>query len=146
MSVALQADYRTAAVALLSEFSFDAGIKLQVYRARPSGILPPTGFVDRMSDRLIDFLGPSIFQHVVTIQLVILHGLFDSGDTVDQRDRFVDAFLDWVRTRFHQAGGNTLLRVTTVDDDPTYIPEWLPEAKRLTYYATVITLEGEATD
>ena len=145
--ILLQRDYRTAAVELVGDYVQDAGIApFQLYRARPAAIKAPTGFVDRMSDRLEDFLAPAIFQHTITVSVVILHGTFDSGDTVDQRDAFVDGFLDWVRTRYHAAGANTLLRVTSVDDDPTYVPEWLPPDRRLTYYATVITLEGQATD
>lgn len=145
--VLLQRDYRTAAMELIGDYVQDADIApFQLYRARPAAIKPPTGFVDRMSDRLGDFLAPAIFQHLITVQVVILHGLFDSGDTVDQRDRWVDGFLEWVRTRYHAAGANTLLRVTAVEDDPTYVPEWLPPDRRLTYYGTVITLEGEATD
>jgi hypothetical protein len=75
-----------------------------------------------------------------------MHGLFDHGDTADQRDAFVDAFLEWVRTRFHAAGANSLIAVTTVEDDPTYVPEWIPERDRKTYYATVISLEVGQSD
>lgn len=145
--VLLQRDYRTAAMQVVGDYVADAEITpFQLYRARPSAIKPPTAFVDRMADRLEDFLAPSIFQHTITAQVVVLHGLFDHGETVDQRDAFVDGFLDWVRTRYHAAGANTLLRVASVEDDPTFVPEWLPPERRLTYYATVITLEGQATD
>jgi hypothetical protein len=99
-----------------------------------------------MSDRLVDFLAPDIFQHTPGVEIVVLHGTFDSGDAVDQRDRFVDAFVDWVRTRFHAAGANTLLRVTSLEDDPTYVPDWLPPEQQRTYYGTRISLEGAATD
>lgn len=145
--VLLQRDYRTAAMQVVGDYVQDAGIApFQLYRARPAAIKAPAAFVDRMADRLEDFLAPSIFQHLITVQVVVLHGQFDSGDTVDQRDRFVDGFLDWVRTRYHAAGANTLLRVAAVEDDPTYVPEWLPADRRLIYYGTVITLEGQATD
>ncbi len=147
MTVLLGRDYRTAAMDLIGDYVQDAGITpFQLYCARPTAIMPPTGFVDRMADRLEDFLAPAIFQHIITVQVVILHGLFDQGNTVDSRDRFVDGFLDWVRTRYHAAGANTLLRVRSVEDDPTYVPEWIPERDRRSYFASVITLEGEATD
>lgn len=145
--IALQADYRAAAMELIGDYVQFANIApFQLYRARPSAIKAPTGFVDRMTDRLEDFLAPAIFQHVITIQVVILHGVFDHGNTVDQRDLFVDGFLDWVRTRYHQAGANTLVRVRSIEDDPTYVPEWIPERDRQTYFGSIITLEGEATD
>jgi hypothetical protein len=146
MAVALQSAYRAAAVDLLTDFKTDAEIKLQIYRARPRSIFPPTAFVDRMSDRLVDFLSPDIFQHTPGVEVMVLHGRFDSGDTVDQRDAFVDGFLEWVRTRFHAAGANTLLRVVSLDDDPTYVPDWLPAEEQNTYYGTRITLEGAAED
>jgi hypothetical protein len=147
MPVLLQRDYRTAAMELIGDYITSGAIApFQLYRGRPSAITPPTGFVDRMSDRLVDFIAPNIFQHSIGVQVVVLHGTFDSGNTVDQRDRFVDGFLDWVRTRFHAAGANTLLRIVSVDDEPDFIPEWLPPERRLTYYGTRITLEGDATD
>lgn len=146
MVAAVQSNMRTAAVEFMNDFTQDAGIKLQVYRARPATIYPPTGFVDRMGDQLVSFVASTIFQHVAFAEVVILHGEFDHGDTVDQRDRFVDGFLDWVRTRFHQAGANTLIAVRTVEDDPTYVPDWIPVERRKTYYATTIRLEVEQSD
>ena len=146
MTATLQASYRTAALGLLDDFKADAGIRLQTYRARPASIHPPTAFIDKMSDRLVDFLSPDIFQHTPGVEIVVLHGLFDSGDAVDQRDRFVDAFVEWVRSRFHAAGANTQHHKTTIDDDPTYVPDWLPADQQRTYYGTRSSLEGAATD
>lgn len=142
----LQADFRAAAVTLLTECAAASGVRLQVYRARPASIKPPTAFVDSMEDDLTDFLASAIFQHVPTVNLVLLWGLFDSGEAVDQRDAFVDAFHDYIRTRFHQAGGTTLIRPDLVQDDPAYVPDWLSLDKQATYYATRITLKGDATD
>lgn len=146
MVLAVSANSRAAAVQLLQDFAQDTGLTVQIYRARPIRVKPPTAFVDRMADRLVDFIAPAIFQHTTTVQVVVLHGLFDQGDTVDQRDRFVDAFLDWVRTRFHAAGANSLIAVSTVEDDPTYVPEWLPESERKPYFASLISLEVGQTD
>lgn len=146
MPVAYQAGYRAAAVQLLTDFKNAVGIKLQVYPSRPGLIAPPTAFVDRMEDDLLDFLTDAIFQHRPTVEVVVLHGLFDSKDAVDQRDRFVDGLLEWVRTRYHAAGANTLIRVRRVADDPTYVPDWLPAEQQRTYYGTRLFLEGDATD
>jgi len=142
----ISVDARAAVSQLMNDFSFDSGIKFLWYRARPTSIRPPQAFIDRMTDRAEDFLAPAIFQHITTIQVLVLHGIFDQGDTVDQRDRFVDGFWEWVRTRYHAAGANTLIRVRSSEDDPSYVPEWIPERDRQTYYGTFITLEVEQTD
>lgn len=146
MGVTYQTDYREAAVQLLTTFKAVQGLNLQIYPSRPGQLLPPVAFVDRMEDDLLDFLTQTIFQHRVTVEVMVLHGLFDSKDTVDQRDRFVDAFLDYVRTQFHAAGGNTLIRVRRVSDDPAYVPDWVPAEAQRTYFGTRIFLEGDATD
>lgn len=141
-----QAAYRAAAVQLLAECGAALPVQLQVYRARPASIKPPTAFVDSMQDETPDFLSPAIFQHVTTVNLVCIWGLFDSGEAADQRDAFVDAFHEYVRTRYHEAGATTLIRPAGVVDDPAFVPDWLPRDKQATYYATKITLVGDATD
>jgi hypothetical protein len=138
-----RAGMREAAVTLLSDFREDAGIRLQVYPGRPRSILPPTAFVDRIRESLV-YLGPSSIQRTPQVDITVLHGLFDSKDTVDQGDRFVDAFIDWVKTRYHSAGANTLVAVVATEDDPNYVPDWLPPEEQRSYYATLITLEGFA--
>jgi hypothetical protein len=47
---------------------------------------------------------------------------------------------------FHEAGANTLLALTEVEDVPVYVPDWLPPDRQRTYYATRIVLEGYAED
>lgn len=135
------ADARAAAVDLLTDFAADVGLGLQVYRARPRSIHPPTAFVDGMSE-VIDYPGIAQRQRRTRVEVLVLHGLFDQGDTVDQRDAFVDGFLDWVTDNVHAAGADSLLALTGVDDDPTYVPEWLDLAIGKTYYATRLVLEG----
>lgn len=144
----LQADYRGAAVSILTAVAASAGVKLQVYRARPASLFTPTAFVDSMEDDLTDFLASAIFQHVPTVNIVCLWGLFDSGDAVDQRDLFVDAFHSYIRSNYHAAGGNTLIRPDLLQDDPGYVPDWIQpiSGRPSTYYATRITLKGDATD
>lgn len=143
--IAFQTAMRDAAMVILEDFKSTYDLKLQTYRARPSSIAPPTAFVDRMRER-ITFIGPIQMQRTPSIDIVVLHGLFDHGNTVDQRDRFVDNFLDYMADRPHAAGANTLIGGVSVEDDPTYVPDWLrPELQR-TYFASVITLEGLALD
>jgi hypothetical protein len=134
---------RAAAVSLLSDYAGESGIDLQIYPARPRSINPPTAFVDRIREALQE-VGPTGLQRTPTVELVLLHGQFDSKDAVDQADAFVDGFIDFCRTRFHTAGPSTLVALREISDDPTYVPEWQhPEVQR-TYYATLISLEGYA--
>jgi hypothetical protein len=139
--VPFQADMRAAAVDLLRAYATDAVVGLQVHRARPTRITPPTAFVDSVREVLGDYNAWSR-ERRVQVDVIVLHGVFDSGETVDQRDRFVDGFLDWTVERFHAAGANTNLEVRAVRDLPVYVPDWLPSD--VNYYATVITLEGAA--
>ena len=138
---AFQTAMRAAAVTLLTDYKNDAGVRLQVYRGRPASIHPPTAFVDELSESITY---TALHQRIPTASVVVLHGIFDHGDTVDQRDAFVDGFVDWVLDRYHAAGANTLIAVTDVNDDPAFVPEWLPPDQQKTYYATRITLEGLA--
>jgi len=63
---------------------------------------------------------------------------------VDQADVFADAFLDWVTDRYHAAGANTVIGITEIADDPTYVNDWQPPDQQRTYFGTRITLEGFA--
>jgi hypothetical protein len=139
------AQMRAAAVDLLTDYVASvAGLKVQIYRARPATIVPPTAFVDGFSEA-IDNRGIAIVQRHPSVDVMVLHGIFDHGETVDQRDAFVDGFLGWVRDNVHAASGNTTVGMVGVEDIPAYVPDWIrPDAQgRLpTYYATRITLEG----
>jgi len=134
---------RAAAVDLLTEFKADSGLPLQIYRARPLSVNPPTVFVDRIREHL-DYFGPTSRQRNVEADLVFLWGLFDSGDAADQRDATIDPFTDWVTDRYHAAGANTLIAVTDILDDPNFVPDWLKSAEPM--YATTVTLGGFAGD
>lgn len=134
---------RDAAVALLTDYKADADIKLQIYRARPRSLMPPVAFIDRIRETDVS-IGVDLFQRTPVVDIVVLHGLFDSGEAVDQADAFVDGFFDWCRTRFHAAGANTLAAITAMEDEPGYVPDWQPENEQRSYYATVISLEGFA--
>ena len=142
-----QAENRAAAVSLLTSCASSASVKMQIYPGRPASIYPPTAFIDAMGDNTTDFPGSStIFQHTPVIEIITVWGLLDSKEAVDQRDAFVDAFHDTVRANPHAAGARSLLSPRTLNDIPTFIPDWLPEAQQIAYYATRITLEGFVTD
>ena len=136
-----QADVRLAAVELLTDYAATAGVKLQVYPARPRSIAPPTAFVDLIRES-IDYIG--LRQRRPVVEMVVIHGIFDSKEAADQKDAFVDGLIDWVTTRYHEAGTNTLIAITATDNLPNYVPEWKPPAEQLVYYATRITMEGLA--
>ncbi|HXJ67015.1 MAG TPA: hypothetical protein VNN79_24940 [Actinomycetota bacterium] len=139
----LQAAMRAASVTFLEDYATDASVKMQVYPARPRSINPPTGFVDLIREH-IEYLGPTLRQRTPAADVIVVHGIFDSKEAADQKDAFVDGFLDWVNTRYHQAGANTLIAVTDTEDLPNYVPEWMPPERQLVYYATRLTLEGLA--
>src|SRR5678815_4080695 len=123
------------------DYAASASLKLQVYPGRPRSIAPPTAFIDRIGETY-EYTGPVIVQRVPTVEALLLHGLFDAKDTVDQADVTIEGIVEWARTRFHQAGANTLIAITSTEDDPNYVPDWLPPEQQRTYFATRITLEG----
>ncbi len=135
----LQASMRAAAVTLLTEYGADANIKLSVYRSRPVLINPPHAWVDKVSV-VIDNTTALSRQRPVA-EVVVVHGIFNYGESVDQRDAFMDGFLSWVTARVHAAGPNSTIGVTDMDDDPDYQADWSDTETR-TFYATRIQLEG----
>lgn len=141
-----QADVRAAAVALLTEYAAgDPGhptSRLQVYPARPRTINPPTGFIDGINER-ITYTG-QLRQRTPVVEVIVVHGLFDSKEAAIQKDAFVDGLLDWTYARIHEAGANTTVGITETEDLPAYVPDWLPPSEQRTYYATRIALEGYA--
>jgi hypothetical protein len=137
----MQADLRAAAATLLTDYAASASVRLQVYPARPRSINPPTAFVDIIRES-IEYLGPTLRQRRPIADVVVIHGIFDSREAADQKDAFMDGFLDWVNTRYHAAGANTLVAVTDTADEPYYVPEWMAPEQRLVYFATRITVEG----
>lgn len=146
----LQAQLRAAAVELLEDYAQSASITLQVYRARPRSIMPPTAFVDRIRETRV-YTGIQQVQRTPQADVVVVHGprlprggSFDSGDAADQKDAFADGFLAWVDANVHAIGPNTTIGAVTTEDDPNYVPDWLPLEEQRSYYATLITLEGYA--
>jgi hypothetical protein len=141
----LQADARAASATMLRAYGTSAGLALQVYEGRPATINPPTAFVDRISET-IEYVGITLRQRTPRVEVVVLHGKFDSKDSAAQKDAFVDGFLDWVTANYHAAGANTLIAVTSTDDEPVYVADWLPPERQGPWYATRMTLEGFAED
>ncbi len=139
-----QVAYRAAAVQFMSDYATDADIGLQVYPGRPRTLRPPTAFVDGINETFTPFVG-RYDQRTPIVRVIVLFGLFDSADAVQQKDEFIDGLVQWVIDRPHAAGPNTLIRVSETQDLPDYVPEWLPPEQQKTYYATEISLEGFAT-
>jgi hypothetical protein len=145
--IAFQAAMRAAAVELLTDFAADSGTKLQVYPGRPASLFPPTAFVDRLTETL-EYPGSVTWrQRTVRTDVMVVHGVFDSKEAADQKDAFVDAFVDWATDHVHAAGGNTTIAVVSVEDEPAWQPDWTPANKinaPAIFYATRLTLEGFA--
>jgi hypothetical protein len=133
---------RAAAVTLMTDYAADATLSMQIYPGRPKSIHPPTGFVDAIRESLDH--STNLTKRLPTADIVIVHAIFDSKDAADQKDAFMDGFIDWTETRFHAAGANTMLAVSDTEDLPNYIPEWMAPERQLVYYATRISLEGYA--
>ena len=135
-----RADVRAAAKDLLDSYkAAHPGTLRQVYPGRPASINPPTGFVDAINESSILYTqGP--IQRSPVAEIVLIQGLFDSKDAVEQQDELVDGFIAHVRANLHQAGGATLVTIASVVDVPNFQPDWIADAP--IYYATRVSLEG----
>ena len=150
--LAFQAAVRAAAVELLTTFAVSGDWPLvqplQVYRGRPRSLLPPSAFVDRLTER--DEYPSSVTwrRRTVRAECLVVFGLFDSGEAVDAKDAFADSFLDWVTDRYDAAGASTTIAVVEMVDEPAWTPDWRPanitNGPNPTYYATRVILEGFA--
>lgn len=145
--VQFQTVMRATAVELLEGYAEERGVRLQVWSGRPATIKAPTAFVDRLRESL-DYPGPENRQRIVQVDMTLIHANFDSKEAADQKDAFVDGFADWVLGRYHAAGPNTLVAVRATEDDPNYVPDWLPleNGRQPVFYATLIRLEGTLED
>jgi len=145
--VAFQTAMRAGACELLRDFRDAVGIPLNVYEGRPATIRPPHAFCDRMVEALA-YPGDSSVayrQRVPRLEIVVLFGDFDSKDTVEQGDFFIDGFIDWVTDNPHAANANTLISLVATEDEPTFVPDWIyPESARKVYFGKRLILEGYA--
>ena len=143
IGVSFRESLRDASMTLLRDYAADVGLDLQTYPGRPRTVVPPCAFVDRIRES-VTYLGPTFRQRTPVVDIVLLHGRFDSKDAVQQADRFVDSFLDWVTNNVHAAGPNTTVGITSIEDDPTYLTDWQAPEVQGTYFATTFSLEGFA--
>ena len=143
--IAFQTKLREACVSLLNTHAAAANIKLRVYPGRPMTLVPPSAFIDRIDER-VDYTAQLRQRHPVA-QVVAVWGTFDSKEAVNQRDAFVDAWLDVVTDDPHEAHANTTVALNQVADEPVFNPDWGSEAQRSTsYYATRFFVEGLALE
>lgn len=143
-TIPFQTLMRAAAIALLTEYKSGANLKMQVYPGRPRSLEPPTCFPDSVDESTV-FSGPKNRLRTVSVNLIALWGLFDSGEAVAQRDAFCDGFADYVTDNRGKADTNTVIASIGFSDIPNYVPDWLPPEEQRSYYATRITLEGYAS-
>jgi hypothetical protein len=136
----IRADARAAATALVRAYIADADFGGSMYPARPRTITPPHAFVDRVTES-DSYPAGTLPQRTVRVEVVMVHGLFDSKDAVDQADRFADGFMEWVTDDVHAAGANTTIGVVGIDDEPDWVNDWMPPETHRVHYATRITLE-----
>ena len=139
--VAFQTAMRRAAVEFLQAQSSTLGVRMQIYPARPRTLVPPTGFVDLLRER-IDYTG--LNQRSPQADVIVVYGLFDSLEAVTQRDMFVDGLINYSFDHIHQADPNTEVVIRELVDIPDYVPEWIAPSEQRTYYASRIVLEGLA--
>jgi hypothetical protein len=143
--IAFETEARAGAVALVDAYRTSSGLKLgQLYRARPAQIKTPSVFVDSVSENADAFTREES-QRTVRVGLRAVWGIYDAGETVDQRDRFVDGLYAYVMDYgFHAFGANTTCAWVAVSDNENWTPDWLPDTAQ-PMFSTLITLEGLAT-
>lgn len=117
-------------------------VKLSTYPGRPASIALPHAFVDVMREDNV--VSGHLMQRTVQADVVILWGTFDSKAAVEQKDAFVDAYIEYLRDvpNYASAGPSSLFRVASTEDDPTFTPDWLPREAQRPYFATRVTVEG----
>ena len=143
--IAFQTEIRAACVTLLETYAATADIALQAYPGRPMTLYPPTAFVDRI-DEEINYTN-ALRQRHPAAQVIAVWGQFDSKAAVEQRDAFVDAWLNAVTDDEDAAGAVTLIELNRVTDIPVFNPDWGPEQQQQTsYYATRFFVEGLALE
>lgn len=134
-------------MALLTAYVASAGITMQLYRAKPRQAKPPTGYIEGIEESLTEYTLTTRQRTTRARVRLLWRDDVDAGAAVDQRDAFVDGFLDWVADNYHAFGDNTLASAVSVSDDPDFAFEDSAHDGReafATYFSTVLTLEGFA--
>lgn len=140
----LQTAVRAGAVTLVDGYRTASGARLdQVYRARPAQIKPPAAFVESIAEDTTQFTAEE-GQRVVRVAIRLVWGVYDSGPTVDVRDKFIDGFYGHVMDNPHAFGGNAECDWLGTADTEQWSPPWLPEDDSV-YFSTLVTLEGRAS-
>lgn len=134
-------------VSALEAYKSAAGVSLNIYRGRPKTISPPHAWIDTRHDDISSIMAGSAMDHTATVEVVVVHGEFDTAEAVNQRDAWVDGFNSYLRDSLRGeglAGGNSVLEKWTVDDTPDYTPTWTVTERA--YYATIYRLEVSIAD
>ena len=133
---------RAATVALLEGYKAanDDALK-QIYPGRPASIYAPCAFPEGIDERDINYTAAMV-QRTPRVTVRVVHGTFDSAEAVAQQDAFIDGFFSYVLDNRHAAGARTLLAVVAIQDEPGWVPEWLPESQQRSYYSSLVILEG----
>lgn len=142
MTTTFRAATRAATVDLLEGYKAanDEALK-QVYPGRPASIYPPCAFPETIDEPDIGYTAQMV-QRTPRVTVRIVHGTFDSAEAVAQQDAFIDGFFSYVLDNRHAAGARTLMAVVAINDEPGWVPDWLPEAQQRSYYSSVVVLEG----
>lgn len=117
--IALQTAARAGAMTLITAYCASVSLRAQTYRARPKQAKPPTFYVESITEVITAFTAAER-QRTARVTIRALWGRYDDGDAVDQRDTFVDGFLDYVADNFHAFGSNTDVNAVAVADDPEF--------------------------
>jgi hypothetical protein len=145
--IAFETTCRAGAVALVDGYRTAASLKLGlVSRARPARLTTPCVFIDSIAESTDTFTVLEA-QRTVRVGIRVVWGVYDAGQTVDQRDKFVDGLYGHVMDNPDALGANTTCSWVSVADDETWTPDWLdkPDQALQPMYSTLITLEGFAS-
>jgi hypothetical protein len=140
----LQTAARAGTETLVDGYRTATSLKLgQLYRARPPQIKAPSVWIDSIVENTDAFTREES-QRVVRVTLRVVWAKYDTGQAVDQRDRFVDGFYAYVMDNYHAYGANAECNWVGATDDPDWSPDWIPDDDN-SYFLTEITLEGRAS-
>jgi hypothetical protein len=145
--IAFETTCRAGAVALVTDYRTASGANIaQVYRARPAQLKTPSAYIESVAESTDAFTVLEA-QRTVRVGIRLVWGVYDSGPTVDARDKFVDGFYGHVMDNPDALGANTTCSWVSVADDETWTPDWLdkPDQALQSMYSTLITLEGFAS-
>ncbi len=141
----LQTNARAGSVQLLEGYRSAASLTTgQLYRARPTRALKlPSMWVESITEAT-DAFTVEESQRVVRVVLRIVWGAYDTGEAVDQRDKFIDGFYAYTMDHHDAFGANAEVYMVGTSDDPDFSPSWLTEGET-PYFMTEIFLEGRAS-